>query len=663
MVVFRAMSRPILASLRSRLLVLVFFAGLPSLALILRTGLVQRQHAAGLVQDNTLRLAHLVSLEDDQFLTRTRQFLMTLAQVPAVRNLDSSECNRLFLKLARQNPAYANIGAVNLDGTVYCSAVPVTNTVNVADRLYFKRVLETREFSVGDYQTGRITGKASVNCGFPVLDDEGNLQAVVFAALDLGWLSKLAAQVDLPPGAALMALDRNGKILVRYPDSGKSVGQYLNEPFLMDAITNQQEGTARSIGPDGVERLYGFARLGQTQPVDVYVVVGTPAHLAYREANRMMAHNFIALGVVAVLALLAAWWGGHFFILRSVNELVATTHRLAQGDLKARTHLEPEQGEFGQLGHAFDEMAVALEQRVAERQRAADALRALNRDLEARVVARTAELSEKNEQMQSDLRMAREIQFAFLPQQYPCFPRSARSQDSALRFCHRYLPTGDIGGDFFDVLPLSDNEASVFICDVMGHGVRAALVTAMLRGLVEELAPLAHDPGQFLAEMNRALLATLRQAETTLFASAFYLVADVARGEICFANAGHPSPLRICRSAASVESFRPGCKPGPALGLFEDSLYSTFRRPIAADDLVILYTDGLYEVYDVDGHQYGEERLLAALRRRMRMPCAELFDELLKEIRAFSQNAIFSDDVCMVGMEVTRTGPPSPPAA
>ncbi len=662
MVAFGTMSRPILASLRSRLLLLVFLAGLPSLALIVHSGLAQRQHAARLVQDNTMRLAHLVSLEDEQFLTRTRQFLMTVAQVPAVRNLDSPECNRLFLKLARQNPAYANIGAANLDGTVYCSAVPLSNTVNVADRSYFKRVVETREFSVGDYQTGRITGKASVNCGFPVLDDDGNLQAVVFAALDLGWLNKLAAEADLPPGATLTALDREGKILVRYPEAAKMIGQTLNEPALMEAITTQQEGTARSLGSDGVERLYGFTRLGQSQPVDVYVAVGTPAHLAYREANRMMEHNFIALGVVATLALLAAWWGGHFFILRSVNDLVATTHRLAQGDLKARTNLSTEQGEFGQLGHAFDEMAIALEQRVAERQRAADALRALNRDLEARVVARTAELSEKNEQMQSDLRMAREIQFAFLPQQYPVFPHSVRSQDSALRFCHRYLPTGDIGGDFFDVLPLSDNEAGVFVCDVMGHGVRAALVTAMLRGLVEELAPLAHDPGQFLAEMNRALLATLRQAETTLFASAFYLVADVARGEICFANAGHPSALQICRSTSSVESFRPGCKPGPALGLFEDSIYPTFRRSMAADDLVILYTDGLYEVYDVDGHQYGEDRLLAALRKRMRMPCAELFDELLKEIRAYSQNAIFSDDVCMVGMEVARIGAaPQPP--
>ena len=336
--------------------------------------------------------------------------------------------------------------------------------------------------------------------------------------------------------------------------------------------------------------------------------------------------------------------------------LVGATRKVAGGDLGARTNLSEAQGELGELGHAFDEMTVALEQRETERQRAVEALRKLNEELEQRVASRTVELREKNEQMQSDLRMARELQLAFLPQKYPSFPRDVGSEQSALRFCHRYLPTGDIGGDFFDVLPLSDTEAGVFICDVMGHGVRAALVAATLRGLVEELSPIAYDPSLFLSEINRALLATLRRVNTTMFASAFYLVADVASGQVCFANAGHPSPLHVRRSELGVESLYANNQAGPALGLFEDSVYPTVRRNIAADDLVVLYTDGLYEVYDVNGQQYGEERLLAALRKRIHLPCAELFDEVLKEMRRFSHTNAFADDVCLVGMEIARVG-------
>jgi len=122
-----------------------------------------------------------------------------------------------------------------------------------------------------------------------------------------------------------------------------------------------------------------------------------------------------------------------------------------------------------------------------------------------------------------------------------------------VRFCHRYLPTGAVGGDFFNVRALSDDKAGVFICDVMGHGVRSALVTAIMRALVEELAPLADKPGQLLDQINRDLRAILRQSGTPMFTTAFYLVADLDRQLITYANAGHPRPLLIHRTRGHVE--------------------------------------------------------------------------------------------------------------
>ena len=116
------------------------------------------------------------------------------------------------------------------------------------------------------------------------------------------------------------------------------------------------------------------------------------------------------------------------------------------------------------------------------------------KQLELQVARFAEELREKNAQVEADLNVAREVQGAFLPERYPTFPRNAPAKESALRFCHRYLPTGAVGGDFFDVLPISDTQAGVFICDVMGHGVRAALVTAMVRALAEELVSAAGEP-------------------------------------------------------------------------------------------------------------------------------------------------------------------------
>ncbi len=115
------------------------------------------------------------------------------------------------------------------------------------------------------------------------------------------------------------------------------------------------------------------------------------------------------------------------------------------------------------------------------------------KQLEQQVAQYTEELREKNAQVEADLNMAREIQEAFLPERYPTFPKGTPAKESALHFYHRYLPTGAVGGDFFDVLRISDTQAGVFICDVMGHGVRAALVTAMLRVLGEELVSAAAE--------------------------------------------------------------------------------------------------------------------------------------------------------------------------
>jgi phosphoserine phosphatase RsbU/P len=258
-----------------------------------------------------------------------------------------------------------------------------------------------------------------------------------------------------------------------------------------------------------------------------------------------------------------------------------------------------------------------------------------------------------NAQIKADLDMARNLQQSLLPDTYPCFPRSAPPEQSALRFCHRFIPATQLAGDFFSLLPLSDTQAGVFICDVMGHGVRSALVTAILRALLDDLAPRLPDPGEFLAEMNRKLAHMLKQKEGPLFATAFYLLADTAAGQMHCANAGHPPPLHLQRAAGQTVRLAPPKTNGPALGLFPDAAYPAFRSPLVPGDLVLLFTDGLFEVVDGGGEEeYGQERLLATARERMGLPPVRLCDELIAEVRAFSGAAEFSDDVCLLAMEV-----------
>jgi serine phosphatase RsbU (regulator of sigma subunit)/ActR/RegA family two-component response regulator len=265
------------------------------------------------------------------------------------------------------------------------------------------------------------------------------------------------------------------------------------------------------------------------------------------------------------------------------------------------------------------------------------------------------ELSQKNAQMEDDLKMAREIQQAFLPNPYPCFPAQAAPEDSALRFHHFYAPSAALGGDFFCVLRLSDTQAGIFLCDVVGHGVRAALVTAIVRGLVADLAPSAGDPGLFLAEINRGLSRVFAGCGDLIFASALHLVIDAATGTLGYANAGHPCPFLLRKSQAWVEALTgEGVESQPALGLIGDTAYATHQGRLDAGDAVMLFTDGIFEVENARRDQYGYDRLQAGAQRHLRAPPETMMRDLLEEVRCFAGSNALDDDLCLLIVEFTH---------
>jgi phosphoserine phosphatase RsbU/P len=273
--------------------------------------------------------------------------------------------------------------------------------------------------------------------------------------------------------------------------------------------------------------------------------------------------------------------------------------------------------------------------------------------LEQALLEQNRLLRDRNAEMEADLRTACEVQLALLPQDYPRFPRHVPVEGSHLRFFDRYWPNGAVGGDFFSVLPLSDTLAGVFICDVMGHGVRAALVTAMVRALLEGLRPLAGDPGRFLAEMNRELLAIFGKAAVPVFLSAFYATIDTTTGHLAYANAGHPVPILARRSETRADPL--GAvegMPGPPLAVRDDARYAVAHAALIPGDLLLLFTDGLFEAIDAEGESFGEDRLLEVIRRNLDRPVNRLFDDIHLEVATFSAGQGFSDDVCLLGMEV-----------
>lgn len=271
-------------------------------------------------------------------------------------------------------------------------------------------------------------------------------------------------------------------------------------------------------------------------------------------------------------------------------------------------------------------------------------------------------IREKNDQMEEDLRMAREIQLALLPAETLVFPPGAGPCEATLRFARLYRPAQTVGGDFTHVVDLPDGSVGIFIADVMGHGVRSALVTTMLRALVEEIGSSGTDPGRFLTELNRSLAAILRQTGETMFATAFYLIVDAEAGRLRYSRAGHPCPVihkRRSGVAGLLECRRPHA--GPGLCVLNNASYGTAECALDGDERILLFTDGLIEAADPDGEIFGEMRLKDCVAKHAALDVAALVEAVCAEAAAFSHGAPFEDDVCVVALDVTRRQAPVEP--
>jgi sigma-B regulation protein RsbU (phosphoserine phosphatase) len=140
-----------------------------------------------------------------------------------------------------------------------------------------------------------------------------------------------------------------------------------------------------------------------------------------------------------------------------------------------------------------------------------------------------------------------------------------------------------------------------------------------------------------------------------MFATAYYLIADVANGRLRYATAGHPPPLHLQRRTRTVAPLHVPPHAGPALGLFGDAAYSTSECPVAQGDVVLLFTDGLFEVISPDSQEeYGQQRLISSALEHMGQPLPDLCDALIAGVKAFAGGAPFTDDVCLLSIEFER---------
>ncbi len=358
-------------SVRARLYLLILLCLLPVVALVIVSFVDMRNRDLADARAEALRVARLAAASQERSIEATRQLLTMLSELPEVMRCDGPSCQRILSGLLPRFGSYLNFGLIRTDGKLAASALPATEEIDLSDRRYFQEAARTREFTVGEYQVGRITKRPSLNFGYRVLDASGELQGVLYAALDLSWTDKLAAESDLGSNASLLMLDANGTIVTRYPESGRWTGVVVNSHPLARAILGRREGVYEGVGLDDVERIHGFTPLGPER--GLFVSVGLSREETLAPSKRSLTYNLAALGLVLLLAAMAAWIGGEALILRRLRAVFTAAERFVAGDLAHRAPVEGAD-EVSRVASAFNEIAERLGGMIHAEQEAKDRL-------------------------------------------------------------------------------------------------------------------------------------------------------------------------------------------------------------------------------------------------------------------------------------------------
>jgi sigma-B regulation protein RsbU (phosphoserine phosphatase) len=251
--------------------------------------------------------------------------------------------------------------------------------------------------------------------------------------------------------------------------------------------------------------------------------------------------------------------------------------------------------------------------------------------------ARLYERVQREEQrLERDLQMARELQFALLPQSFPQF---ANAELGA-----RFMPARAIGGDLYDFIPYSRGRTAIAVGDVSGKGAPAAIYAALVSGFVRSHSASEYSPSEMLARINASLTAHPIEAQ---FISMVYAVWDDARRALQIANSGLPRPVSVRDGKLEVIEAT-----GLPLGLFSDAQYEALKIESRPGDLFVFFSDGLIDARNRSGELFGRTRLHELVLANIGKTAEEIADVLFNTVQEHATGMAAFDDQTVVVLRV-----------
>jgi len=472
-------------------------------------------------------------------------------------------------------------------------------------------------------------------CSVPFYDAANGtrqLKGVVTADISLDSLTKLVSSTRILKTGYAALLSRNGMLLAHPLKDA-----VMNETFFSIA-EERKDPSLRELGKKMIRGESGFILYTSLVGVRSWMYytpirsTGWTLAVVFPEVEllenvRRLSMTMAAMGLVGILVLTAAVVSIASSITKPLRSLAAATHVLASGNFDLDLPPIRTKDEVGLLTHDFQVMKESLKEYI--------------RDL--------TETTATKERIQSELKVATDIQASLLPRLFPAFPDRPEFDIFA-----SMDPAKEVGGDFYDFFFIDEHNLCFLIADVAGKGVPAALYMMVAKTLLKSEGQRLGEPDQILGYVNN-VLAT--DNDSCMFATVFCGILDVRTGEVRFANAGHNPPLLMESQGIRYLNL----KPGFVLGPMQDMTYTAERLILQPGDTLFLYTDGVTEATNHADELYGEEQLLQALQRIPDLELTDMIHYIRAEVTRHANGAPQSDDVTMIaikyrGMQDDRKG-------
>jgi len=443
----------------------------------------------------------------------------------------------------------------------------------------------------------------------------GEIAGIVSADISLTELEKTMRGIEVISGYTFI-VGRSGTFIYHpNPDfvmreSMFSLAEILGRPDLRDVGKNMvrgRQGLLALKGLQGEEKIWMVYAPIPSCRWTFAAVIPEDKILAPVNAQMVRQILFMLAGLAGILIVIV--WAASS-ITRPLRKLTAFAGRVSSGDLDHRIEGIRGKDEIQELAGVFNKMVGDLNQYIAD----------------------FAAATKAKEAVESELRIARQIQESLLPRVFPAFPDRPEFDLYA-----KNHPAKEVAGDFYDFFFIDDDQLVLLIADVSGKGIPAALFMAVNRTLMKTVCLKGVGPAESLRQANEILS---QDNDAFMFTTMFLAVYNVKTGDLTYANAGHNNPMVFTKDGNG--RFLPSGG-DIFLGVEPGFVYHELSDRLEPGELLVFYTDGVTEAKSPAQDFYGESRFVGFVADRIRKPLPEIWADLFAELNAFQEGREYDD--------------------